>query len=247
VAVRHAGHVGRLADYVEMAADQGMIGFGAASVGGGNIAPYGGMEPFAGTNPIAWGIPGPNGEHVVLDFATSAMSTGELLQHVAHQRPIPEGILLAPDGSPTTDYAVFRGPPRGVMKAFGGYKGSGLHMITEILGAAVTGNGLGPSWRDRGGPAVNGVLFQAIDVEEFMPLAQFVETIGELGAFVRSRKPAPGFDPPRLPGDGARERRALREAHGISLPDRIWSQLTACAESLHVTRIPSPHDSPRAV
>ena len=34
VCLLRAGHVGRLADYVEMAADEGMIGTGAASVGG---------------------------------------------------------------------------------------------------------------------------------------------------------------------------------------------------------------------
>ena len=240
VAVRRAGHVGRLADYVEMAAERGMIGFAATSVGGGNIAPYGGMQPIAGTDPMAYGIPGKDGEHIIFDFATSAMSMGEFNKLVESGERIPEGILLDGYGTPTTEYSGFRGPPRGVMLPFGGHKGSGLHIVADILGGLLSGNGKGMDWLDRGASAVNAVFLQAIDVEEFQPLDEFVQRVADFAAFVRSRKPAPGFEQVRLPGDRSREtaRRQLRE--GIELRDEIWERLVETAEHLGVSEIPRP-------
>src|SRR5688500_11356630 len=71
VCLRRAGHTGRLADYMEMATEHGMVGFGAACVGSPVTTLYGGMKPITGTNPIAFGIPARRGRHIILDFATS--------------------------------------------------------------------------------------------------------------------------------------------------------------------------------
>jgi hydroxycarboxylate dehydrogenase B len=243
VSIRHSGHVGRLADYVEMAAERGMIGFAATSVGGGNIAPYGSKQPIAGTNPMAYGVPGKDGEHIILDFATSAMSMGEFHNLLARGEAPPEGILLDGYGNPTTDYAAFRGPPRGVMLPFGGYKGSGLHIMADILGGLVSGNGNGMGWLDRGASAVNAVFMQAISVEEFQPLDDFVEQVADYARFVRSRQPAPGFDEVRLPGDGSRRTAERQMREGIEIHDNVWARLVETAERLEVTELPRPVES----
>ena len=57
VCLRRAGHTGRLADYMEMATDEGLIGMGAVSVGSATTTLYGGMNAITGTNPMAFGIP----------------------------------------------------------------------------------------------------------------------------------------------------------------------------------------------
>jgi LDH2 family malate/lactate/ureidoglycolate dehydrogenase len=240
VSIRHAGHVGRLADYVELAADRGMIGFAATSVGGGNIAPYGGMQPIAGTNPMAYGVPGKNGEHIIFDFATSSMSMGEFHSLVERGGPLPEGILLDGYGNPTTDFAAFRGPPRGVMLPFGGYKGSGLHMMSNILGGLLSGNGNGMDWLDKGASAVNAVFLQAISVEEFQPLGEFVQQVADFAVFVRSRKAAPGFDEIRLPGDRSRETAKRQMREGIDIHEDVWRRLVETAEQLEVAELPAP-------
>ena len=74
VCLRRAGHTGRIADYMEMAAEQGLIGVGAACVGSPVTTLYGGMKPITGTNPMAFGIPARGGRHIILDFATASMS-----------------------------------------------------------------------------------------------------------------------------------------------------------------------------
>jgi uncharacterized oxidoreductase len=225
VCIRRASHCGRLADYVEMAADEGMIGIGAISVGAGNTAPYGSMERVTGTNPMAFGIPGGKLGHFILDFATSAMSMGEIQKRLARGEAIPEGVLIDGHGKPTTDFRAFRGPPRGTFLPFGGYKGSGIALVTELLGGALTGNGLSREWWEQGGHGVNGVFLQAIAVEEFQPVADFTAKVDELVAFVKSRKPAPGYSEIFLPGEQGRknEERQLRE--GVEIDEATWGEL----------------------
>jgi len=238
VCILHSAHVGRLADYVEVAAEHGMIGFAAVSVGAGNIPPYGAMEPITGTNPMAFGIPARNGQHIILDFATAAMSMGELQKKVSKGEKIPEGVILDGQGNPTTDFRSFLGPPRGVILPFGGYKGSGLNLITEIMAGLLTGNGLGREWWNKGGQAVNGVFLQALRVEEFQPLEVFYEKVDQLAALVKSRKPAPGFTEILLPGERSRRRAELQLREGVEIDEATWNKLTQCAVDLGVDNLP---------
>jgi uncharacterized oxidoreductase len=239
VCIRRASHCGRLADYVEMAADEGMIGIGTVSVGAGNTALYGTIERVTGTNPIAFGIPGNNNQHFVLDFATSSMSMGEIQKRLARGEAIPDGVLIDGHGNPTSDFAAFRAPPRGMFLPFGGYKGSGVALVTELLGGALTGNGLGRDWWEKGGHGVNGIFLQAIAVEEFQPLDEFTAKVDELVSFVKSRKAAPGFGEVFLPGEQGRrnEQRQLKE--GVQIDDVTWDELRSLAGNLGI-KLPQP-------
>ncbi|HZT09175.1 MAG TPA: Ldh family oxidoreductase [Chloroflexota bacterium] len=234
VGVRNCAHLGRIADYVELAADAGMIGMAFVSVGGASLATFGSAEPTGNSDPIAFGIPGPNGQHLIFDFTTAAMSMRELARRGAQGEPIPAGIMLDHAGNPTTDYAQFAGPPRGVALPFGGHKGSGLHLVAEVLAGILTGHGTGLSWAARGGPAINGALFFAVDVADMMPLDEFLEEVNALAAFLRSCRPMAGVTAIRLPGDGARVRASERRDRGIPLDDALVSSLNATAESLGV-------------
>src|SRR6266545_1619858 len=58
VSLSHTSHVGRLADYCEMAAGSGLVGMlWVNAVHGLNVAPWGGAARRLGTNPHAVGIP----------------------------------------------------------------------------------------------------------------------------------------------------------------------------------------------
>ena len=238
VCLKRAGHTGRLADYMEMATAQGLIGMGAVSVGSATTTLYGGMKPITGTNPIAFGIPARDGKQIILDLATASMSMGEIQKRVAKKEPIPDGMLLDGHGQPTTDFKTFRGPPRGVFLPFGGYKGSGVALVTEILGGLLSGNGLGKSWWNKGGHGVNGVFLQAFAVEEFQELDNFYDRVDELIVFIKSSQLAPGFSEILLPGESGRRREALQKKNGVEIDDETWSELTELAEELGVAEIP---------
>ena len=61
VAVRHSTHIGRLGEYAERTAAEGLIGIvtvGAVGAGIGGVVPFGGRTRFLGTNPWALSVPG---------------------------------------------------------------------------------------------------------------------------------------------------------------------------------------------
>lgn len=234
VALRRAGHTGRLADYMEMATEKGMIGIAAASVGSAVTALYGGMKPITGTNPMAFGIPARGGRQIVLDFATASMSMGEIQKRVRDEEKIPPGIMLDGHGNPTTDFNTFRGPPRGVFLAFGGHKGSGVALMTEILGGLLSGNGMGKQYWDNRGHGVNGLFLQAMAVEEFQSVDTFYDRVDALIEFVKSTECAPGFSEILLPGESARRREVKNKNDGVKIEEPTWQGLTELAAELHV-------------
>jgi uncharacterized oxidoreductase len=238
VCVRRAGHTGRLADYMEMATTEGLIAMGAVSVGSATTTLYGGMKPITGTNPMAFGIPARDGRSIILDFATASMSMGEIQKRVAKNEAIPYGVLLDGHGEPTTDFKKFRGPPRGVFLPFGGYKGSGVALVTEILGGLLSANGPGREWWEKGGHGVNGVFLQAFSVEEFQPREIFYDRIDEFIEFIKSTPPAPGFGEILLPSEAGRRREENQKHAGIDLDDETWSELVDLAGELGLDNIP---------
>jgi LDH2 family malate/lactate/ureidoglycolate dehydrogenase len=223
---------------MEMAAEEGMIGLAAVCVGAGSVTLYGGRERVTGTNPMAFGIPRRNGAHVILDFATAAMSMGELQKRDSRGESIPENVMLDGYGNPARDMKTFRGPPRGVLLPFGGYKGSGLNLIVEILGGILSGNGLGRQWWDKGAHAVNGVLLQAIAVEEFQPLEKFFDQVEELVAHAKALKPARGFAEVILPGERGRQIETRQMREGVEIDEPTWEQLKQFAEEVGVDDLP---------
>jgi LDH2 family malate/lactate/ureidoglycolate dehydrogenase len=198
------------------------------------------MKPITGTNPMAFGIPARDGKPIILDFATASMSMGEIQRRVAKKEKIPEGVMLDGHGNPTTDFKSFRGPPRGVFLPFGGYKGSGIALVTEILGGILSGNGMGKVWWNNGGHGVNGLFLQAFAVEEFQALETFYDKVDELIALVKSTPCAPGFSEILLPGESGRRREAQHIKAGVEIDDSTWSGLTKLAAELGVEHVPVP-------
>ena len=71
VTVSNCNHVGRLGEYVEMIAREGLIGLAFCN-SSPIVAPYGGRTRLLGTNPMACAVPRANGaDPVMIDFATS--------------------------------------------------------------------------------------------------------------------------------------------------------------------------------
>ena len=69
VGVANVSHTGAIGYYTEMAAKQGMIGL-SCTQSDPMVIPYGGAEPFYGTNPIALAAPTADDRIVSFDMAT---------------------------------------------------------------------------------------------------------------------------------------------------------------------------------
>jgi delta1-piperideine-2-carboxylate reductase len=134
-ALTHTHHFAALWPETEALAACGLIGLACVCYLP-VVAPAGGREPLFGTNPLSIAWPRHGRAPVVLDMATAAMARGEISIAARDGKSVPLGTGLDAAGQPTTD-------PReilnGVMLPFGGYKGSGLALMVELLAAGALG------------------------------------------------------------------------------------------------------------
>lgn len=94
------------------------------------VAPAGGKRGTLGTNPLAFSWPRSGQDPFTFDFATSGFARGEIELYLRAGKPLPEGVAVDKDGHPTTDP---RAALDGAMLTFGGYKGSALSIMIELL------------------------------------------------------------------------------------------------------------------
>lgn len=231
------GHIGRLGEYGEKAAQLGLVllatvnnhGFGRA------VAPPGGTAGRIGTNPLCVAIPAGEGPPVVLDIGTSVCAEGKVRVLFNKGERVPEGWLLDAQGEPTTDPATFYAKPPGTILPLGGtqaYKGFGLGLVLDMLAGGLTGASC--SRPDVTPRSANAVVFVLFDPERFAGIGHFRQEITDLVANVRN-SPARAGATVTLPGDPERTTREARRRQGITIDDGTWGQLTELAAKLGVS------------
>jgi uncharacterized oxidoreductase len=141
LALRNSAHVGRIGTYAELATGQGCAFTAFVNVADHRdvAATHGAMQPRLGTNPFCAAVPGPNGEPMLLDMATTKIAAGKA--RVAYNKgvTVPDDCLIDDAGAPTNDPTGYIRDHTGALKAFGLHKGSGLAVMCEIMATAVAG------------------------------------------------------------------------------------------------------------
>ncbi len=231
VAGRRCNHVGALADYVETIVAAGMIGLMFVNGHGGahNTVPFGGADRRLCTNPMAAGFP-TESEPIVLDISTAAVAEGKVRTYRIAGKPVPDDWIVDSEGRPTNDPNVLYTKPQGAVMPLGGnvgYKGFGLGMMVDLLAGGLSGAGASGPDPERGG---NAFTVMALDPEAFVGEDAFRADASSLVEWVKSSRPAPGFDEVIVPGE--LEQRAMRQRtrEGIPLPDETWQQIREAAE-----------------
>ncbi|HEY3065579.1 MAG TPA: Ldh family oxidoreductase [Methylomirabilota bacterium] len=230
VTLRRTNHVGRLADYAEMAAGAGLVGMLWVNAPLAlNVAPWGGAARRLGTNPHAIAVPGPDGGVAMsFDFATSVIAEGKLKVKFNRGESVAPGIMLDGKGRPSTDPRAYYADPVGSLITAGEHKGYGLSLAVEILAGILSGTGAA---RPERGPIRNGTLMVCLDVARFVPLADFHAQVAGLFGFVRSAPLAEGVREILVPGEPEERTERDRRAHGIPIEDETWRQIVACASA----------------
>lgn len=241
VGLVQVNHIGRLGEYAEIAAREGIVAIVAA--GGfaeerGQAVPYGGARPALGTNPIAVGFPAERNPPMFLDFATTAIAAGKVAVARAKGLPVPEGAVVDREGRPTTDpNAYYEG---GALLPFGGHKGYALSMAVEFLGRVITGSEQF-AVEGRGGQyfARSGTMVLALDPAAFGNPDEYRYRADATIDRIKSVPPAAGFSEVLVPGEPEHRSRAERLRDGIPIPSATWQGIRECAQSLG---LPDPGD-----
>lgn len=231
VTARRANHFGAAAFWARRMAEAGHIGIvfcNASTI----VAPWQAKEPKFGTNPICMAVPGPYEDSFLLDMATTTVAANRIFKAFQNGEPeIPAGWAMDREGRPTTDT---KAAYEGLVAPLGGYKGTGLALMVEILTSVLAGGAMGA---EIGGirftekPLSVSHFFLAIDVRRFLPAGEFEARMQRLVDEIRSATPAAGYDEVLVAGDPEIRIERDRRARGIPFSDADLDALRQAAEA----------------
>lgn len=254
-ALRNSGHLGRIGDWAERAAAQGIVSIHMVNVRGSLIvAPFGGVDRRGSTNPFCAGIPMPDDDPIILDFATSLVAEGKALVALKGGKPLPPGALVDADGSITNDPQPLYGetPPGqypdpskgpGALRAFGDHKGFGMNFLMEMMAGALTGSGTaGALDEENARPFCNGMFSIYVDLEAVTGVPThmghpFAEEVRNYVAFVKSARPTEPGGQVLIPGEKEKQVMAERLETGLPLAAEAWDDIVATARAKGVNDV----------
>lgn len=223
VGVHNSNHFGTGAYFVNLAAENNMIGL-AFSNSIARVAAYGGNRPVFGTNPFAFGVPGRDGKHMLLDMSTSAFCGSKVMKYAEAGKPLPEGIAVDSQGNNILDA---RELDKGTLLPFGGAKGYGMTLMIEILSSVLTGAVLSTKvnsmFKKFSGSGKNGHFFLAIDLSQMTSPELFSARLESLFNTVRSSGSTEGDV--LVPGDTRWLRQQENKELGIPIDPLTFSKL----------------------
>lgn len=223
IGVRDISHSGAISYFTNQAADADLIGFSVCQ-SDPMVVPFGGAEPYYGTNPIAFAAPSSNGKMITLDMATTVQAWGKILHARSKNESIPDTWAVDSNGEPTTD-------PMNVnaLLPISGPKGYGLAMMVDVLSGILLGlpfgNKVSSMYEDLAEYRKLGQLHIVINPAFFTGLASFKNDITQTMDDLNGIKPAPGFSKVLYPGQNNDVVIEDYKENGIEIVDDIYEYL----------------------
>lgn len=217
VVVRNSNHFGPASCYTLQMARAGTIGFSCTN-SDALVAPFSGLEPFFGTNPLSMAACGERGDVFCADLATSQVSYSKVKHKKKLGEPLESGWAVNREGA---DAAATPDEEIGALKPLGGYKGQCLGMMVQVLSAVLAGEPLDHELSHLYAPPYDqprrvAHFFLALDLPAFSDPAAFRGRLSSLCEQVRAQPSAAGT-PVVVPGDPEVAATAERRAAGIPL------------------------------
>ncbi len=235
VIARESNHFGAAAYWGEKISSAGMAGIVMCNATP-LVAPWQGREGRIGTNPICVCVPGTGGRGWRLDMATTTVAMGKIYRaNMSGQETIPAGWAMDSQGCPTTETRVAM--MGGLLMPLGGYKGSGLGMMVEILCGVLGGGAMSTDVggvRTRVRPTRISQTFIAIDVSRFIPVEEFRARLDDLVSRVKGTPTAVGYDEVLVAGEPEWRTEDERRRTGVPLQRGVWDTIARTAVRLGV-------------
>ncbi len=223
VGVRNISHSGALSYFVQQAANKKMVAISMCQ-SDPMVVPFGGSNPYYGTNPIAFAAPSSTGKNIIFDMATTVQAWGKVLHARSKNEAIPDDWAVDENGEPTTDPFKVQ-----ALVPIAGPKGYGLMMMVDVLAGILLGLPYGKHvtsmYEDLTEYRKLGQLHIVINPEFFGNAEVFLETITNTMKELKEIKPAKGFDEVLYPGEPNEIQQAIYEKEGIEIVDDIYNYL----------------------
>lgn len=216
ISVGRSGHLGALGHFAGMAAEAGMIGL-IAQNGPPLMGPPGAKRRAIGNNPLAFGMPVPDGPPLIFDIAASEAAYGKIGQ-TPEGGEIPEGWALDKTGAPTTSREAALA---GILLSMAGTKGIGLAMMVEALAGGLSSTKVSGFSGPFGGFAL------VIDPAAAGGREAFAANAAEWIAIYHASQ-----DGARYPGERAAQVAAERLAAGVPVPETLRATFAEIGETV---------------
>ncbi|MEK7249714.1 MAG: Ldh family oxidoreductase [Bacteroidota bacterium] len=232
VTVKRSNLYGAASYFCSIAAEARCIGITCTNAVP-KVAPFGGVRPVFGTNPIAFGCPTSSGVPILVDMSTSAIA-GSIARSIDETgKRLPEGAALDKNGNPTTDPKDLA---EGTLLPVAGAKGFGLALMVEILCGVLSGAAMskevGSMYSTWDKPVNTGHCFLVMDISKFQPMHNFLGRVDTMLDWVKAAAPEGEYI--RFPGEIRGELAAEYAGNGIPLPMETVKPLTKLANELNV-------------
>jgi ureidoglycolate dehydrogenase (NAD+) len=228
IGVRNSNHFGTASYYTNYAAERGHIGI-AMTHAGPNVTPFGGADPYFGTNPVSFSLPNGDDFPITLDMATSVTAKGNIILAEEEGEDIPPEWAIDDNGDPTTDPSEFH-----ALRPMAGPKGYGLAFVIDVfcgvLMDTVFGDDVPTMYHDTTSSQELGHFIGAIDVEAFTSLGGFTDRMQQMVNDIKNLRTADGFEEVLVPGEPEARTKAERVEEGIPLGDGVWDTLQSLGD-----------------
>jgi uncharacterized oxidoreductase len=225
--------LGRIGEYMEMAADAGLVSFAMTNTHGGGIlvAPHGGSERRLSANPMAGGAPKSNGADLIMDLSTCTIAEGKIKVARNKGEPLQPGLFVNGKGEPSTSPEEYYADPPGAILPMSGHKGFSLSLFCEVFAGALTGAGCSNPGVSR---VANACMIFLLDPAAFCGEEFYTNEVDRLGQWVKSSRLMSGFDEILLPGEPEARTKAKRESTGLVIDETTWQKISKIAEQCGV-------------
>ena len=238
VAARNSNHFGMAATYLLQAVKAGYFAFVFTNASKA-MPPWGGREGLLGTSPFGAAAPSGKLPPFILDMSPAVAARGKIRLAEKRGEPIPEGYALDENGQSTTDPSAAL---RGVVLPMGGYKGSGISMLMEILAGVFSGANFGGDVPDQytvwDRPQNVGHFFMALKPGIFVTEQGFRDRMDELVMRIKANPLADGFTEILMPGEIEARLEAERRQSGIPYAASDLGLLAKLAADHGVSALP---------
>lgn len=223
VGVKDMSHSGAISYFTQQAIAADLIGFTVCQ-SDPMVVPFGGAEPYYGTNPIAFAAPSSDGRNISLDMATTVQAWGKILHARSKNESIPDTWAVDQNGEPTTDPMKVK-----ALLPISGPKGYGLGMMVDVLSGILLGlpfgNKVSSMYENLSEYRKLGQLHIVINPAFFTGLTEFKQNISNTMEDLNGIKPASGFSKVLYPGQNNDVVIAEYKENGIEIVDDIYEYL----------------------
>lgn len=230
MSLKRCGHLGRIGEFMEMAADAGLVAFCFTNTHGSGVlvAPHGGCERRLSANPLGGAAPMPDGPPIMMDISTSTVAEGKLKVARSRGETVSAGLFVNHQGQPSQDPEEYYSQPPGALLPMAGHKGFALSMMCEVMAGALTGAGCSQPGIER---IANGWMVFLLDPEAFAGRDSVANELGNLKQWVCSSRSQTGFDAIQLPGTPEATARSVRGRSGIDIDSNTWTKICNIARA----------------